>query len=66
MVENRYKVTLPRKVVAVDYGSKGDLYIRFKHSEKPVGEPEKDGEAVFFYEDDSIVAIELTDVSKFV
>jgi hypothetical protein len=59
-------VKLPRTVVALDYGRRGDLYIRFKHSEEPLGEPEKDGLAVFFYEDSSIVAVELTDVSKFV
>jgi glucose-1-phosphate thymidylyltransferase len=30
-VEAKYGVKLPRKVVAVDFGSKGDLYVRFKH-----------------------------------
>jgi hypothetical protein len=65
-IENRYKVKLPRTVVALDYGRKGDLYIRFKHSEKPIGEPEKDVLAIFFYEDSTIVAVELIDVTKFV
>ena len=51
--------------MALDYGRKGDLYIRFRHSEKPLGEPEKDGLAIFFYEGKSIVAVELMDVDKF-
>lgn len=51
--------------MALDYGRKGDLYIRFKHSEKPLGEPKKDGLAIFFYEDNSIVSVELMDVTKF-
>ena len=59
-------IKLPRTVVALDYGRKGDLYIRFKHSENPIGEPEKDGLVIFFYEDNTIVAVELMDVSKFV
>ncbi len=63
-------MNLPRTVVGVDYGRKGDLYIRFKHSEKPIGEPEKDGLAIFFYDDEEanspIVAVELLDVAEFV
>jgi hypothetical protein len=56
-------VKLPRKVVAVDFGSKGDLYVRFKHVLKPIGEATNDGLAVFFYEDeDAPVGLELLDV----
>jgi len=59
-------VKLPRKVVAVDFGSKGDLYVRFKHVPKPTGDPTNDGLVVFFYEDgDSLVGLELLDVEAF-
>jgi hypothetical protein len=65
-VEQRYEVTLPRTVQAVDYGEHDDLYIRFRHAEKPVGEPSKDGLAVFFYEEHGgqTVAIEILDLSR--
>ena len=46
-VEQRYEMKLPRSVLAVDYGEHGDLYVRFRHVEKPIGEPSKDGLAVF-------------------
>lgn len=39
-VESRYGISLPRGVLTVDYGERGDLYIRFKHVEKPVGNPQ--------------------------
>ena len=42
-LEKRYKVRLPRNVLAVDYGERGDLFIRFRHVERPVGEPAEDG-----------------------
>lgn len=65
-VEARYGVDLPRKVVAVDFGSKGDLYVRFKHAPRPVGEPTGDGLAIFFYEDaGSPVGVELLDIEPF-
>jgi len=64
-VEKRYHTKLPRKVVALDYGKRGDLYIRFKYVEKPIGEPMKDGLAIFFYEDSKdIVALEILDVKE--
>lgn len=57
---------LPRKVVAVDFGSKGDLYVRFKHVAKPIGEATNDGLALFFYENgERLVGLELLDVSSF-
>ena len=61
IVEQRYKVKLPRSVLAVDYGEHNDLYIRFRHVEKPVGEPSKDGLVVFFYEDhgNQMVSVEI-------
>ncbi|MCJ7457056.1 hypothetical protein MUP07_10030 [Candidatus Bathyarchaeota archaeon] len=65
-VEAKYGVKLPRKVVAVDFGSKGDLYVRFKHVAKPIGEATNDGLAVFFYDDGrSPVGLELLDVEPF-
>ncbi len=65
-LEQRYKVKLPRTVLAVDYGEHNDLYLRFRHVEKPVGEPSKDGLAVFFYEDhgDQAVAVEILDLGQ--
>ena len=65
-VESRYGVSLPRGVLAVDYGERGDLYIRFKHVEKPVGEPTDDGLAVLFYEEDGTrpVAVETMDLDR--
>ena len=57
---------LPRSVVALDYGEKGDLYIRFKHVDKPLGEPSEDGLVIFFFEDrgKTPVAIEILDVKE--
>ncbi len=65
-VEERYKVRLPRTVLAVDYGERGDLYLRFKHVERPVGEPSKDGLVIFFYKgnDGQVVAIEIMDQAQ--
>ena len=66
-LEKKYHLRLSRKVVALDYGSKGDLYIRFEHVEKPIGEPTEDGLVIFFYreESDEIVAVEIMDVTQF-
>ncbi|HXY56873.1 MAG TPA: hypothetical protein VEH01_04580 [Nitrososphaerales archaeon] len=63
-VEGRYHVKLPRTVLAVDYGDRGDLYLRFKHVKKPLGEPSEDGLIVFFYEGSRspIVAVEILDL----
>ena len=64
-IERRYGVKLPRSVQAVDYGERGDLYIRFRHLEKPVGEPTEDGLAILFYDDSGnhqAVAIEILDL----
>jgi hypothetical protein len=59
-------VRLPRTVLAVDYGERGDLYLRFKHVERPVGEPSKDGLVIFFHKgnDGQIVAIEIMDQAQ--
>jgi len=59
-------VRLPRRVLAVDYGERGDLYLRFKHVERPVGEPSKDGLVIFFYKgnDGQVVAIEIMDQAQ--
>ncbi len=57
---------LPKTVVALDYGSEGDLYVRFEHADKPVGEPAKDGKAIFFYgSKEQLVALEILDLSSF-
>jgi hypothetical protein len=50
----------------VEYGERGDLHIRFKHVEKPVGEPTDDGLAVFFYEEDGTPteAVEIMDLNR--
>ena len=64
-IEQRYKVKLPRKIVALDYGKKGDLYIRFKHADNPTGEPMKDGLVIFFHENgEGLVAVEIMDVTQ--
>jgi hypothetical protein len=65
-IEQKYRVKLPRRVIATDYGEKGDLYVGFKHVEKPIGEATKDGMVVFFYEDGkrAVVAVEIMDISK--
>lgn len=64
--EATYQVRLPRRVVAVDFGTKGDLYVRFRHVPKPIGVATEDGLAVLFYEDgDDIVGLELLNVERF-
>ncbi len=66
-IEERYHIKLPRRVIALEYSERGDLYIRFKHFEKPIGEPTKDGLTIFFYEDSKdIVAVEILDLKKIV
>jgi hypothetical protein len=65
-VEKRYRIKLPTAVVALDYGSRGDLYIRFEHAEKPAGEPTNDGLAVFFYDDGNrLAALEILNFGRF-
>jgi len=62
-----YRIKLPRKVIALDYGKRGDLYIRFKYVDKPIGEPTEDGFAIFFYDDSKdIVALEILDLNEIV
>jgi len=64
-VERKYKVKLPKGVLAVDYGERNDLYIRFRHVEKPLGEPTEDGLLIFFYDNhgDGAVGVEILDLS---
>ena len=66
-IETRYRVKLPRSVQAVDYGERrGDLYIRFRHVEKPVGTPTDDGLAILFYDNHGnrrAVAVEILDLT---
>jgi len=65
-VEKRYRIKLPTAVVALDYGSRGDLYIRFENAPQTVGEPTKDGLAIFFYDSaDRLVALEILSLSRF-
>ena len=65
-LEKRYRVKLPRSVVALEYGEKDDLYVRFKHVDNPLSEPSKDGLVIFFFEDGGTkpVAVEILDVNK--
>src|SRR3990170_7640329 len=63
-IERKYHVRLPRKVLALDYGKRGDLCIRFKYVEKPIGESTKDGLIIFFYDDGKVVGVEVMDISK--
>jgi hypothetical protein len=66
-IEKRYKVKLPKQVVMVDYGEIDDLYIRFKHVDKPIGEPSEDFKVIFFYTNgNKIVALEIRDVKDFI
>lgn len=66
-IEKRYKVKLPKRVIMVDYGESDDLYIRFKHVDKPIGEPSKDFKVIFFYTNGNrIVALEIRDVKEFI
>jgi len=52
-VERKYRIKLPRQVVAIDLGEKGrDLFVRFKPVADPLGEPSKDGRVIFFYDGD--------------
>ena len=65
-VERRYRLKLPRKVVALDYETKGDIYIRFEHVGNTVGEPSEDGLVIFFYNADSddLVGFEIMDITQ--
>lgn len=65
-IEQAYGVRLPKGVLAVDYGERNDLYIRFRHVEKPVGEPTDDGLLIFFYDDHGggAVGVEILDLSR--
>jgi len=64
-IEKAYGIKLPRSVLAVDYGERNDLYIRFRHVEKPLGEPTEDGLLIFFYDNpgDGAVGVEILDLS---
>ena len=61
----KYRVKFPKKVIAIDLGEKGDLYVRFKLTDEPLGEPSDDGRVIFFYESEdqsTPVAVEILDV----
>ena len=64
MIESRYKIKLPKKVM-VDYGERDDLYIRFKHVQKPLGEPSDDSRVIFFYDDGKMVGLEILHLKYF-
>lgn len=66
IIESRYKVKLPKKVVMVDYGERDDLYIRFNHVQKPLGKPSDDSRVIFFYDDSKIVALEILHLKYFI
>ncbi|MEM2759761.1 MAG: hypothetical protein QXU32_07810 [Nitrososphaerales archaeon] len=43
------------------------MYIRFKHVDKPIGEPSKDSNVIFFYSNgNDIVALEIRDLRQFI
>lgn len=65
MVEEKYGLKLPRKVITVDYGDDvGDLFIRFKHAGRTEGEPTEDGRVIIHYDErGDTVAIEITDIT---
>jgi hypothetical protein len=66
-IQKKYGLKMPKRVVAVDYGEKGDLYIRFKHADAPEGEPASDGRVIFFYDGRSKrdpVAVEILDIES--
>ena len=64
-IEKAYGIKLPRSVLAVDYGERNDLYIRFRHVEKPLGVPSEDVVLIFFYDNlvDGAVGVEILDLS---
>lgn len=57
---------LPKKVVMVDYGERDDLYIRFKHVQKPLGQPSHDSRVIFYYDNAKIVAVEILHLKYFI
>lgn len=66
-IESKYNITLPRHVVSLDYGEDvGDLHIKFKHSAQTEGEPTQDGQAIIFYDNHEIAAIEITDITTII
>ncbi|MFI5421992.1 MAG: hypothetical protein ACHQ1H_13590 [Nitrososphaerales archaeon] len=67
-IQKKYGLKMPKRVVAVDYDEKGDLCIRFKHTEAPQGGPASDGRVIFFYDGRNKrdpVAVEILDVESF-
>ena len=64
-MEKKYKMKLPRKVIATDY-DESILYIRFKHVSEPIGEPSEDFKVIFFHDRNKIVALEILDVKDFI
>ena len=48
----------------MDYGKRGDLYIRFRQVGRPIGDPSGDCASVFFYDDGGRmpVAVETLDL----
>jgi hypothetical protein len=65
-IESRYKVKLPKKVVMVDYGERDDLYMRFKHVQRPLGDQSDDSRVIFFYDDGKIVGLEILHLKYFI
>jgi uncharacterized protein YuzE len=63
-LEKKYRLTLPRKVITVDYGDDvGDLFIRFKQAKTTEGEPTEDGQVILHYDEKgNIAAIEIIDI----
>lgn len=50
----------------VTFARRGGLYVRFKHTDKAIGEPSEDGRIIFLYNRLSdLVALELLDPAEF-
>jgi hypothetical protein len=64
-IEEKYKITLPRKVVMMDYDEgTGSFFIKFIQEDIAEGEPSSDGLIIFHYDrKGEIVAVEVTDIS---
>jgi len=66
VIEKKYGLTFPRKIVKVDLDEERDvLYIEFKRTKFKEGEPTKDGELIIYYTNKGeIAALEIIYLSK--
>jgi uncharacterized protein YuzE len=66
-LEKKYGLTLPRKVITIDYGDDvGDLFVRFRHTKSTQGEPTEDGQVILHYDEKGVIAaIEILNITTF-